>query len=160
MKTNPKLEKRSAPVAVAPKITAATAEWYKTTWPSLNAGVTIAIEMLPRLHAEAIAELRGKFSRGELAMILDVMNGHAGVMVLGGSMSVGYHIPPNIEDSFRIYPGMYEEKWEITDAAGFVKRLNGVTRFHLVALEIWSAAFWEKHYETVGLDDYCRPLLA
>lgn len=155
------MEKKSNKrIAVAPKISEGAAKWYEENWPSLNAGVTIAIEALPVLYQASIAELRGRFSRGELCMILDVMNGHAGVMVLGGSMSVGYHIPPNIEDSFKLYPNMYEEKWDIQDPQSFIARLNSLTRFQLMTLEIFAAAWWEHHYETVSADDWCKPLLA
>jgi hypothetical protein len=154
------MEKKSTKmVTVAPKISEDTARWYDETWPSRNAGVTVILEAMPLLYQSALAEMRGKFSEGELCMILDVMNGHAGVMVLGGRMSVGYHIPPNIEDSFRLYPGVYEEKWGIADPQDFIARLNALPRFHLVALEIWAAAWWEHFYEDVPAAEWCKPLL-
>jgi hypothetical protein len=154
------MEKKSTKrIAVAPKITEGAAKWYEENFPSLNAGVTIAIEALPVLYQAGLAEIRGTFSRGELCMILDVMNGHAGIMVLGQSMSVGYHIPANIEDSFKLYPGVYEEKWEIQDPTGFIARINSLSRFHLVTLELFAAAWWEHYYEDVSADDWCKPLL-
>lgn len=152
------MEKKPTKRAIAPKINESAAQWYEENFPSLNAGATVTLEAMPLLYQASLAELRGRFSKGELHMILDVMNGHAGIMVLGGSMSVGYHIPPNIEDSFKLYPGTYEQKWNIADPAGFVSRLNALPRFHLVTLEIWSAGFWE-HYETVGTDEWCKPLI-
>lgn len=153
-------KKSSKTIAVAPKISDGAAKWYSEIWPSLNAGVTTAIEILPILYRSALAEMKGKFSRGELGMILDVLNGYAGITTMGGWGFVGRGILLEIQDSFRLYPGSYESKWEISDGNDFMRRLSELPRFHLAVLEIWAGAFWEKHYIDTDLDEYIKPLVS
>ncbi len=146
-------------VAVAPRIDSDTAEWYDQNFPSRNAGVACAIELLPHMYQAALAEIRGVFSKGELSMILDVMNGHAGIMIYGQAGLAGQHIGLNVADSFHLYPGTYEDAWGIEDPVSFQARLAALPRFQSAALEIWAAAFWEKHHDDVPLEDYLKPLL-
>jgi hypothetical protein len=146
-------------VAVSPKIDSATAAFYDENFPSRNAGVACAIEILPPLYRSALAEMRGRFSAGELSMILDVQNGSAAIMVYGQGGLAGQHLPLSLADSFHLYPGAYEEKWQIADPQGFLARVAALTRFQVAALEIWAAAFWEKHLDSTPVEDYCAQLL-
>jgi hypothetical protein len=151
-------KKKVKPVAIAPKIRSDAADFYAAHFPSLNAGATFVLESFPILYRATLAEIRGKFSIGELSMILDVLNGHGSLLAFGGSGLAGQYIVPNIEDSFRLDPGIYEEKWSINDPEGFVRRLSALTRVQGLCLEIWAAGFWEKYMDTT-LDEYCRPLI-
>ena len=104
-----------------------------------------ASEAVPRLAKQTLArELRGKFTRGELSMILDVLNGH-GMAMRMSPHTPGQHIGLSIHDSFEIYPGSYEEKWGV-DKAHMLETLKECTVFQLAALEYWAAMFWEGDY--------------
>jgi len=147
--------------AIAPKIRQETAEWYENGFPSLNAGVTFVIESIPHLYQVALGEMRGMFTRGELNMILDVLNGHGALLAYSSPAGlVGQHITLSIVDSFKLYPGSYEDKWGIDDPKGFVDRLAQRSRWDLACLEIWAARFWEGDYDAPdAVDRHCAPLL-
>jgi hypothetical protein len=147
--------------AIAPKITEDAAQWYEDIFPSLNAGVTFMLEATPHLYAQGLSEMRGMFSRGELSMILDVLNDHGTLMAYGSPGGLaGQHITLSISDSFRLHPGSYEDKWGISDADGFVRRLVGLGRWHLVCLEMWAARFWQGDYNADNaVTTHCAPLV-
>lgn len=148
-------------VPVAPKIQAASAAWYEDMFPNLNAGVTFTLNCFPSFYRYTIMEIRGMFSLGELCMILDILNGH-GAMLLAYQTSpsmVGYHLAFEIEDSFHVYPGSYEEKWKIDDPKGFIERIRTLTMFQKICLELWASAFWEKRHLDELPEKYCEPLL-
>lgn len=142
--------------AIAPKIDERAAKWIADTFPTLNAGATWLLNEIPHLYAVTLHGLRerGTFSSGELKMVLDVLNGHGNLLAFGGTGLAGQHIVLSIEDSFKLYPGSYEEKWGIENASGFVDRLSKLTRWELCCLEIWAAGFWAKHKE-LDVDEYC-----
>jgi len=48
-----------------------------------------------------------------------------------------------VDDSFVLYPSVYEKKWSVIKEL-MLDKLNGLTRFQLAALEIWAGSFWEK----------------
>jgi hypothetical protein len=145
--------------AIAPKITEEAAEWYSKMFQSLNAGATFVLDNFPSFYWHALSEMRGTFSRGELCMILDVLNGHGAVLLyMSHPGGAGQHLLLSISDSFALYPGNYEEAWEIPDAKDFMRRLSERSRWQLICLEIWAAGFWEQH-ETVTPDEYCKQLI-
>lgn len=154
------MEKKIAkPVYTAPKIRQSAADFYAAHFPSLNAGATFVLDAFPTIFMATLAEIRGKFSLGELSMVLDVLNGHGTLLAFGGSGLAGQYIVPNIEDSFRLYPGQFEDKWGIDNPEDFVNRLNSLTRAQSLCLEIWAAGFWEKKYMNTAVEEYCKPLV-
>lgn len=117
-------------------------------------------EALPRMVRHTLAyELRGKFTKGELSMIVDVLNGH-GMTMRMSPMTPGQHIGLSVSDSFELYPGAYEEKWGV-DKAHMVEALSGLTSFQLAALEYWAAMFWEGDFNAENaLEKHCAVLSA
>lgn len=147
--------------AIAPKIDERAAQWIADTFPTLNAGATWLLNEMPHLYAVTLHGLKERclFSSGELKMILDVLNGHGNLLAFGGTGLAGQYIVLSIADSFKLYPGSYEDKWGIDDAAGFVDRLSDLTRWELCCLEMWAAGFWQNH-ETTNIDEYCGKIAA
>ena len=143
--------------AIAPKIQGESAEFYSKMFPSLNAGATWILEEFPHLYRATLAEMRGKFTRGELAMILDALNGHGAILAYGGRGLGGQHIRLSIYDSFELYPGMYEGKWSVDKWLN--DKLALLSRWQLTCLEIWAAGFWKGGYQNIPLDDYIKGLL-
>lgn len=153
------MEKKSTETrAIAPKIRQGSAQFYERMFPSLNAGATWILEEFPALYGMTLAEMRGKFTRGELCMILDVLNGHGTILAYGGSGLAGQHVGLSIYDSFRLYPGMYEEKWDVA-ADSLNGKLSECTRWQLVCLEVWAAGFWEEAHRDTSPDEWAKPLL-
>ncbi len=153
--------KKDKIVAIAPKIMSDASDWLQQFFPTLNAGATFVLNAFPSFYQYSLNEMRGRFSRGELGMILDVLNGHD--MVLSSYQIspslIGHHLVLEIADSFRIYPGSYEKQWEIDDPRGFIERLKSLTMFQKICIELWAAAFWHNP-ETTVLDEHIRPLLS
>lgn len=92
---------------------------------------------LNRLYAETINTLKGKFTKGELSMMLDVSNG---TYLTAGTLA--WSLKANIEDSFLLYPNTFEDKWTV-DKEAFLKRLSGLDGFEVGCLQIWAADFWK-----------------
>ena len=89
-----------------------------------------------RLYQETINLLKQKFTRGELCMIIDIMNGtYLDPHTLPRVMSA------NTEDSFDLYPGMYEEKWKVEKGV-MLEKLKPLNDFQSSCLSIWANDFW------------------
>jgi hypothetical protein len=90
-------------------------------------------------------ELKGKFSRGELMLMIDVNNG---LMLMSGI--AGQHLKAQVSDGIAL--DHLDEKWEI-DGDKLNKKVAGLTIFQCFCLEIWVAAFWENH-ENLDIEKY------
>jgi hypothetical protein len=97
------------------------------------------------MYQQALSEIRGRFSAGELKMLIDVANGSA-LLIFSGSGVVGSNLILSVDDSFRLYPGSFEGKWAI-EWRPMMAKMEALTRFQLTALEIWAGSFWEGDYE-------------
>jgi hypothetical protein len=126
-------------VRVSPDVRETTMEWWREYFPNNNNAAGWALEEVPHLIRHTLAEMRGTFTRGELWMILDVMNGHA-MNTFGQWATAGRHINISIQDSFALYPGMYEEKWGVDK--DLIDKLLNLSRWQCACLEIWVSGFW------------------
>ena len=98
-------------------------------------------------HAADIA--RRKFTRGEQSMLIDIFNGTALTADL-----LGQHLTAQIEDSFRLYPEMYEKKWGVTEKE-MIEKINSLDPISAAFLELWAVGFWAVNTSEPGeLDDY------
>jgi hypothetical protein len=143
---------------VSPKILQTTADWYARFFETTNQGVTWALEEVPYLYQAILTELRGQLTKGELSMILDIMNGTMFFHGHGGM--AGQYLRIGIQDSFDLYPGVYEDKWK-TDKTKFMGKLQAMTRFQVACLELWDAGCWNQHIVGNGVDmnEWIQPLL-
>ena len=141
---------------VGPRIDEKTAKWYDDYFPNRNAGVTFAINFFPEIYSITLKELRGKFEKGELGMILDVENGGTDFLLASG-VAMGVGVTHNIFDSFHLYPGMYEEKWEI-DRKKMQNKMQSLTFFQQFCLKYWCCQFWDRSDE-INLNEYISTLL-
>jgi hypothetical protein len=87
-------------------------------------------------------------------MILEVLNGQLAALVVLGSHG-GQNIRLSICNSFECRPGSCAQ-WGVDKSLN--AKLAGLTRWQLSCLEIWAGAFWEKHYQSCTLDEYCKTL--
>lgn len=140
---------------IGPQIRKETAEWYEQFFSKVNTGVTWIIEELPYLYRVALSEMRGRLDRGELMMIIDVMNG--AVFTEGYGMA-GQYLRIAIQDSFDLYPDVYERKWEV-DKKRFMSKLQQMHRFQIACLELWAAGFWNQSEKMTSYEEWLAPLL-
>jgi hypothetical protein len=100
---------------IAPQIRETSTDWYKENFVTTNAGAVFVLEGFPELYKRAMLEVKGKFIRGELLLIVDVYN--ATVLTPGMPML-------NAQVSDGIALDGLDKKWEI-DGPVMVKRFKG-----------------------------------
>jgi hypothetical protein len=79
---------------------------------------------------------RRNFSRGEQMMLIDIFNG---TILTPGIL--GQHIIAQVEDSFALYSGMYEEKWGV-DRKEMEEKIRALDILTATWLELWAVGFW------------------
>lgn len=85
---------------------------------------------------QAMDMARRKFTRGEQLMLIDIFNG---TMLTPGIL--GQHLTAQVEDSFDLYPGQYEEKWKV-DRKEMVEKIASLDPATSVFLELWAVGYW------------------
>lgn len=119
---------------IAPKISDTAAEFYPSLFASLNGGATYALEAFPKLYQRTLHGMKGRFSKSELSLMLDVMNA-----TMLTPQSAGYHLAANVADGIAL-DGL-DEKWEI-DGKTLNEKLAALPPFEAACLEIWANGFW------------------
>lgn len=120
---------------VGPRIHDTTYDFFGDTFQSVGSGVTYAIESFVALYRRAMAdEIQGKFSEGELSLIIDVFN--ATFLTAGVA---GQHVIPQVSDGIAL-DGL-DEKWSI-DKNQLLQKLESLSLFARAALEVWANGFW------------------
>ena len=97
-------------------------------------------------------DMKGKFTAGEIKLMIDVMNG----TMLSPEMA-GQHLPINVTDGIAL-DGL-DEKWGV-DAVQLNRALAGMSTPELMILEIWIKGFWhavKDHGQ--DMDEYIQPAL-
>lgn len=136
---------------VSPRVSDSAAEFYPGLFRSLNAGVEFALDAIPQLYRRTLHGLRGRFSRGELSLMIDVFNATA---LMPGIL--GQHLGIQCADGVAL--DELDEKWEI-EKDPFLERIQALTLFEAACLELWATGFWATLHE--GVDDgWLQPLLA
>lgn len=92
---------------------------------------------------------RRKFTRGEQSMLIDIFNG---TILTPGIL--GQHLTAEVEDSFNLYPGVYEEKWGV-DQKEMIDKIISLDPLTAAFLELWVVGFWAVNIsESSQLEDY------
>lgn len=120
---------------LGPRISDTAATWLSAHFSSRNAGAEYILEAFPELYRRVLRDLDGRFTPGELSLMLDVMNGHMLTPQLAGQSLIISCVDSMDLDGTG-------EKWKI-DPEGFTDSLQGLRPFELACLEIWARAFWE-----------------
>lgn len=86
--------------------------------------------------SQACDQARKKFCREEQLMFIDIFNGTA---LTAGIL--GQHLTAQVEDSFNLYPGIYEEKWG-TSKKDMLDKIMSLDRYEAALVELWAVGFW------------------
>jgi hypothetical protein len=124
----------SAKINIGPRISEQTAQFFKETFRSRNAGAEYVMECFRPLYRATLTRLKGRFAGGELKLMLDVMNATALTPGIPGDTLTG-----NCEDGIAL-DGL-DKKWEI-EKAPFMAKLGALSIFETTCLEIWANGFW------------------
>lgn len=105
--------------------------------------------MLISTITQACDQARRKFTRGEQSMLIDIFNG---TLLTPGIL--GQHLISQAEDSFALYPGIYEEKWGVTQPE-ILEKIISLDPVSAAFLELWAVGFWALNTGASGeLEDY------
>ena len=135
---------------LAPRIWTRSADWYKQTFTSLNAGAEFTLEAIPTLCKQTVErELKGKFSQNELMLILEAGNG-----TMPAAAFAGQGINIQVQDGIAL--DKIDGKWKI-NGDKLIEKLANLTIFQAACLEIWASAFWERH-ESLNIQKYVEEM--
>lgn len=134
----------------APRIGDKSAEIYRAIFGSVNAGMEYVGDAVPQMYKITLHALRGKFSRGELMLMIDVNNG----LWLTPGLA-GQHLSAQVSDGIAL--DHLDEKWEI-DGAALNAKVAALTIFEACALELWVQAFW-KQDEHNNVEEYVAAMV-
>ncbi len=97
---------------------------------------------------QACDQARRKFSRGEQSMLIDIFNG---TILTPGLL--GQHLIAQVEDSFDLYPGTYEEKWGASRQE-MIDKIISLAPVSAAFLELWAVGFWALNQNPGDLKNY------
>jgi hypothetical protein len=135
------------------RITDRAESWLLSVFDNKTAGGEYLLDSLPQLYRRAMHQLRGRFSIGELSLMLDVMNG-----AWLTPQPTGHHLAANVSDGIAL--DRLDQKWSI-DGPAFNAKLRELDPFTLACLEIWAVGFWAGDHwkEEKGMEDWMNTLL-
>jgi len=136
-------------IKVAPRITDKSAEFYRQTGGNLNAGVEYILEAIPDLYRYTLHTLKGRFTRGELMLMIDVNNG----LILTPRIA-GQHLGIQVADGIAL--DYLDGKWEI-DGEELNKKVSNLSLFEAACLELWVQAFWNQE-EHGNIEEYVQEM--
>jgi hypothetical protein len=140
-------------IKTAPRISEKSAEYLPTQFSNINSGMEYLADSWPTLHRRALGEIKGRFSAGELSLIIDVFNATSLTPALAGQQ-----LAISIADGIAL-DGL-DTKWGI-DGPSLHAKIAGLTSFQAAGLEIWANGFWYSgagHVEA-GLGKYLEVLI-
>ena len=118
-----------------------------------NTGANYVLDSFPTLYRATLRELKGRFTRSELMLLVDCMDA---TMLTPGLCD---DVASNAVDAMAL--DALDEKWEV-DREALVARLTALTAFQVAVLNIWTNAVWygggDERPER-SLDEYIKPLI-
>lgn len=133
-------------IKTAPRISKQAAEFLPEYFRSLNAGCEHVLNSWPGLFRLTLEEIRGRFSEGELSIMLDVMNA-----TFITPENYGRHLIMNCQDGVNL--DKLDEKWHIEKEI-FFDKIQQLNTFQATCLEIWANGFWYSQKSAKdGLED-------
>ena len=119
---------------ISPRINPAIEKWLAETFRSKTGGAEYAIEAFHALYRRSLHALKGRFSSGELKLMIDVFNGSALTAGIAGQQCLISCIDGMALDAL-------DEKWSV-DRQAFTGKLQALTLIEATCLEIWANGFW------------------
>jgi hypothetical protein len=119
---------------ISPRITDTSEAFFSSNFDNRSAGAEFILAAFPALYARTLHLLKGKFTAGELSLMIDVANGQ----MLNPAMA-GQHILASVTDGCEL--DSLDEKWQVSQLDLFDK-IAAIPLFDRACLEIWSCAYW------------------
>ena len=136
---------------IAPRISDSAAKFLAENFKSTNAGAEYMLDSFSSLFMHLKQKVKKKFLKGELLLMIDVMNA-----TMLTPESVGRHLEINIKDGIEL-EGL-DAKREIS-AIVLGKKFHALDISEKWFLEIWSNSFWYGSNEGEGIEEYVEELI-
>jgi hypothetical protein len=118
---------------IGPRISDATAAWLEGNFQSRNAGAQYVLGAFPELCRVTLRELKGRFSPGELSLMIDALQG-----TLPTPQLAGQHLEASIVDAIEL--DKLDGKWSVRRAS-IMGKIMDLTLLERCCLEIWCCSF-------------------
>lgn len=140
-------------VQMSPRLAPGTEDWYLKHFPNRNAGGEYVLAAWPPLYDRTLWELKGRFTRGELMLIVDVFNSTALTPVLAGQ-----ELEIQVRDGIDL-DGL-DLKWEIEQVV-LLQKLENLPIFSRAVLTLWANGYWyaRPEKELTDLEEYVKTML-
>ncbi len=140
---------------VCPTLPSETISNYREIFQTVDDGIEYVLEMFPVLFKNALSEIRGRFSKKEVMLIIRVMSG----LILSPQLA-GQYIVGNVLDRI----GREDLLASVgIEKSGFLEKLRSLNIFQRACLEIWANSYWYqggKPYEdSDALNRYMETLI-
>lgn len=119
-------------IKVSPRVTSKGAEFYRATFPSLNAGCEYVLDSFPVLYHKTMMPLFERFSEREFSLITETFNG---TMLTSGL--AGQHLAISVADACDL--DSLDVKWGV-DRDALLEKISTLSQFEATCLEIWARA--------------------
>lgn len=98
---------------------------------------------------QAMNVARKNLTLNEQKMLIDIYNG-----TLLTPHLLGRTMLAEVEDSFNLYPGVYEEKWGVNKDE-MLEKIKNLDTLSAALIELWAVNFWETNDDnSISLEDY------
>lgn len=138
-----------------PMLPSETISEYREIFQTVEDGIEYVLEMFPMLFRNALSEIRGKFSRKEVMLIIRVMSGLILSPQLAGQYVIGNVLDRIAREDLVASDGI--------EKSGFLEKLRTLNTFQRACLEIWANSYWYhggKPYEdSDALNRYMETLI-
>lgn len=137
---------------VSPRISDEVQAFYKGSFPTMNAGAEFALEAFRVLYRDTLALLVGRFTLGELSLMIDVSR-----MLDLTPQTAGQILPVRCADAILL--DLYDKRWKV-DREQISRKMLHLNRWEVVCLELWARSFWltGSAGEPEAIEQYVEPL--
>ncbi len=138
---------------ITPRINDKTVDYLQKNFKNLNAGSEYLLDSIPTVaRVYAGYQLKGKFTGGELKLMIDVMNVRQDMLT---PQLAGQHILPNVQDGITL--DHLDEKWEV-DPDKIQEKLKSLSIPDVFFMEIWIQGFRQQNLD-INLEEYIKELI-
>ena len=140
-------------VRINARIPEKTKTWLLQNFKTKGAGAEYVLAAVPELYRRTLRDLKGRFTTGELSLMIDCVN----ATILTPQLA-GQHLVINCVDSMEL--DGTASKWSV-DRDGFTDSLQALSIFEAACLGIWARGFWESgtwEKEGGGLEEWVGKL--
>jgi hypothetical protein len=122
---------------VSPRLDEKTRFFYSSLGGSLNAAAEYVLQAFPGLYRRTLHDMRGRFARAELLLMVDVCNG---LWLTPGF--AGQHMEAQVTDGIDL--DALDKKWGV-EKKTILGKLAALSTWEAACLEMWICGFWKTH---------------